>query len=204
MINDHAHGSRPSTIKGYRAGGSAPDERDARSERLEHVLEEERQAAVDLRETNQALRFQLDVLEKSYAKQLDDARRQCADTERRLAAQQADFAALDAECRETMRLLAQTRDFLNGVAEERARSGRYTAPGDGRRPDPNFPSLESPAEGTINELIADEPRRRASGDDAEGGSDPARDSPAADMIAPELVFTDEDNEGEDRPHHARL
>jgi hypothetical protein len=208
MSNDDADEERPSTPwRPHRASTSAPDERDAKIERLEHILEDERQAAAELRETNEALSFRLQVLEKSYAKQLEDARLRCADVERQLAAQQAEFAALDAECRETMRLLAQTRAYLKDLAEGRAPGGRYRAPRDVRL-DASLDGFASEAEGTINRLIADEdwPRPHAgdtddagkTGEHSDAGADSppdsAPDSPPNDMIAPELVFTKEDRD----------
>lgn len=179
---------------------AALDERDARIGRLEHILEEERQAASELRAANEALRFQLQVLEKSYAKQLEDARLQCEDAERQLAEQQSQFAALDAECRETMRLLAQTRTYLKEVAEERARGRWLRAPRDRRRIDPpsdGFASQAEGTEGTINELIADEHWRRAPAEDGRERPHASTDSVAdsgGELIAPELVFTDDDDE----------
>jgi hypothetical protein len=197
MRDGDAAERRRSSVTDPRAIESSPDERDATIERLERILEEERQAASELRASNEALRFQLQVLEKSYAKQLEDARLQREDAERQLAAQQSQFAALDAECRETMRLLAQTRTYLKEVAEERARMRWLHAPRDGRGLGPASDGFAPPAEGTINELIADDHWRRAPAQDvAEGshaGTDPAPES-SGELIAPELVFTDDDED----------
>lgn len=199
MRDEDAAGPRRSSVKDPRAIESAPDDRDAKIERLEHILEEERQAASELRAANEALRFQLQVLEKSYAKQLEDARLQREDAERQLAAQQSQFAALDAECRETMRLLAQTRAYLKDVAEERARTRWPHAPRDGRRLGASSDGFASPhLEGTINELIADEHWRRPPAEDvperSPAGTDPAPEPGGGELIAPELVFTDDDED----------
>ncbi|HEU4617418.1 MAG TPA: hypothetical protein VFV10_05220 [Gammaproteobacteria bacterium] len=168
------------------------DERDAAIERLERLLEEERRAAVELREGNDALRFQLQVLEKGYSKQLQEARAECANAEQALAVQQAQFAALEAECRETMRLLAEARAYFDRIATERARAPARLAPRDGwaaARPlDDSAPQAES----TINELIADEhwarpPSERDEAPDRRAV--PAAEEPGQnEMIAPELVF----------------
>ena len=56
------------------AAAPAPDERDAAVERLERAVAEERQHATILRKTVEELRFKARILEKSYAKQLEDAR----------------------------------------------------------------------------------------------------------------------------------
>src|SRR5690606_18932267 len=50
------------------------DERDEKIARLEQEIEAERARAAELERTVKALEFKLDVLERSYAKQLADAR----------------------------------------------------------------------------------------------------------------------------------
>ena len=64
---------------------SPPDERDATIARLERELADERQVSITLRETSEQARFQLQILEKSYSKQLTDARTRADTAERELA-----------------------------------------------------------------------------------------------------------------------
>jgi hypothetical protein len=183
--------------KAPRTAAAERDERDAAIERLERLLEEERRTSVGLRDANEALRFQLQVLEKSYAKQLEDARIECVRAERAFAARQAQFSALEAECTETMRLLAEARAHFNRIAAERGRGPRRLARRDGRL---TAEDSASAGEGTINELIADEHWAKPPAERAEPVAErPVQvheDQAQNDLIAPELVFPagDEDDE----------
>src|SRR5690606_15949827 len=74
------------------AAQAAPDELDAARERLERALAEERQKSAALRASVDGLQFKLDVLEKSYAKQLADARQHAEAAARTPAERDADLA----------------------------------------------------------------------------------------------------------------
>src|SRR6185436_10106326 len=87
------------------------DERDTTIARLERELAEERQVSVTLRETSEQARFQLQILEKSYSKQLGDARTRADTAERDLAEKKARLAALDSG-EDTTRLLMEARSEL--------------------------------------------------------------------------------------------
>ncbi len=159
-----------------------PDERDATIELLERTLADERDAAAALQKNFDALRFQLEVLERSYAKQLEDARERCAAAERALGEQQNCNAALDEELSETARALADARDLV-----ERAWSRA------GGRPSARSGEAEE-AEGTINSLLSDaswlDAKTPAPDQDGHVYSQVKSDAAAADndMLAPELVF----------------
>src|SRR6188472_440518 len=86
-----------------------PDERDAAIARLERTVAEERQNAASLREANDALNFKLQIMEKSYAKQLVDARQRMDAALKELAGHQTRLKELGSGGEDTLRLLAETR-----------------------------------------------------------------------------------------------
>jgi hypothetical protein len=188
---------------------SAPpssDERDATIERLERGLAEERQHSATLRGTVEDLRFKMGILEKSYAKQLADARLRAESAERGLAEEKARLAGIDGNHENTLKLLTETRAQLARVLAER--DWLRKQPAQGRRGAPEAPVLSRAApdptrdptgavqedEGTINALMADlsVPRERPSArpEDPRLGAQARDDGPAPseEMISPELVF----------------
>ena len=65
---------QPPSDDGSQTAQSGPDPRDAAIERLERELGEQSSLAATLREQLDAATFKVEVLEKSYAKQLADTR----------------------------------------------------------------------------------------------------------------------------------
>jgi hypothetical protein len=178
-------------------------ERDATIERLERGLAEERQHSATLRGTVEDLRFKMGILEKSYAKQLADARLRAESAERGLAEEKARLAGIDSNHENTLKLLTETRAQLTRVLAERDWLRKRPAQGARGATEAPVPSREAPDptptavgedEGTINTLMADlsVPRARPSArpEDPRLGAQ-ARDdgpAPAEEMISPELVF----------------
>ncbi|HEX6998628.1 MAG TPA: hypothetical protein VF322_10815 [Gammaproteobacteria bacterium] len=186
------------------APASGGDERDAATERLERALDEERKRSAALRETVEKLRFQADVLEKSYSKQLADARERAQAAEQQVAALEARLAALDTSPEDAIQLLAETRRQLDLVTAERDRLRRELARAGRVPPAPGAPvdAHDEVPDGTINRLMADPAWLRE-----QKGAQPARldaavasapDEPSEVMLAPELVFTRADKDGEAR------
>jgi DNA repair exonuclease SbcCD ATPase subunit len=169
-----------------------PDERDAIIERLERTVAEERKNSAKLRNTVEDLRFKAEILEKSYAKQLADARQRSATAEQHLA----DQTALETSREETMRQLNETRAELERVTIERdqllEQPGRSDAPRPRIRTVPRGDSGSQAAEGTINELMANLrfTRERPPPEDSHLHSHARADEecPSEEMIAPDLVF----------------
>src|SRR5688500_16701432 len=64
----------PGTDDSSQTAQSGPDVRDETIERLERELAEQRDAAKGFRESLDAATFKAEILEKSYAKQLTEAR----------------------------------------------------------------------------------------------------------------------------------
>jgi hypothetical protein len=173
---------------------SVPDERDAVIARLQRELAEQRQVSSTLRETGEQTRFQLQILEKSYSKQLGDARTRADTAERELAEKKARLAALDSG-EDTTKLLKEARAELAQTTAERdelraqiARGGSYK-PERARRAEPQV----ADDGGTINALMTDSSWIRERKAAAEGHLDAKvvaeDDSPSVDMLDPSLVFT---------------
>src|SRR5262245_58276270 len=146
------------------AAPAVPDERDAAIQRLERTLAEERQIASKLREENDALRFKVQVLEKSYAKQLADARQKSELASKELDGHKSRLAELGSGAEDTLRMLADTRAELNRVTSDlntmRAQQGRTGGMPAGTYAQPRRPDAEDAASQTINALLSAAPAAR--------------------------------------------
>jgi hypothetical protein len=178
------------------------DERDAAIARLERTLVEERQIASKLREENDALRFKGEVLEKSYSKQLADARQRNEALQKELDAHKSRFAELGTGAEDTLRLLADTRAELNRVTADfnmlKAQQGR----GGGVPAAAYRQSREAEADDassqTINALLSGAPAARG----REGAGDSNlhqrvksdQPAPLEEMVSPDLIFTKDDDD----------
>jgi dGTP triphosphohydrolase len=211
LLRKSAKGAKPSDTAEPRpseskpVGAAVPDERDALIKRLEQALAEERKNSATLRATVDNLRFQTETLEKSYAKQLADARQRGAAAEQALATHNAQTAASGAGGEETIRLLTEARTELEQVKLDRDQLRQQLARGTSLDRSPLTPASTEPrgGEGTINQLIANagwlskkEPVAASSHLDAKVSAE--QESPPVEMIAPDLVFTkgrgDEDDD----------
>jgi uncharacterized protein YhaN len=191
---------------------SAPDERDEKIAQLERTLAQERQNAATLRASVDDLRFKLDILEKSYCKQLADAREGRETAERELAAANTRAAQLGTGGEDTLKLLESTRAELARVSAERddfrsrlARNekrepwrtpAKHDAPAPHDRTMTNAAEHDAPAPHdrtlTIDDMLATSSwriERRSAGEGHLNAQ--VRDEPEApvEMIDPELVFT---------------
>jgi hypothetical protein len=186
---------------GKRAAPSPDDAQKVAIERLEQALAEERQHSATLRATVEDLRFKAAILEKSYAKQLADARARAEAAERGLTEEKARLAGIDGNHENTLKMLTETRGKLAQVIAERdlvlKRPGTGSGNGNGggpRRTDPiavdQEPRAPAPEnELTINTLMADLSKvveeRRAP---AKRPEKPVEEPPPEDMISADLVF----------------
>jgi predicted RNase H-like nuclease (RuvC/YqgF family) len=172
---------------------SVLDERDERIKQLERLLAEERANAATLRETLESTRFKAEILEKSYAKQFADARERTTALEKSLAEERAKAAELSTEIESVNSQLEGTRSELEHVCADRNLKSR---PAYARSGPVRHEYVETG--GTINELIAnptwarDRDRKEAASHAEEQAAAP--ESPAGDMLAPELVFTKKDQD----------
>ena len=183
-------------------GAPPPDDaKNAETERLEQALAEERQHAATLRATVEDLRFKITILEKSYAKQLADARTRAETAERGLAEEKARLQGIDSNHENTLQLLTETRGQLAKVTAECDLLRKQHGSGSSRRTEPaavpyhHHPPAPAPEnELTINTLMADlsnfAEQRRAP---APGSKRPEQEKtveepPAEEMIPADLVF----------------
>lgn len=173
----------------------AVERRDARIERLERALAEEREHSAELRRAADELRFKNEVLEKSYSKQLEDARLLVESAEQSRAGLAARVAELDAARLDSIELLEQAKTEIDRLTAERnQRRRRQTSPsgpvGDREAEDLDF----DPDDCSIDDLMDDDSwlRRAGPGDDTgteEVAAGPAEaPEPGGDMIDPDLVF----------------
>jgi uncharacterized coiled-coil protein SlyX len=112
----------------------APDLRDASIERLEHELAEQRALATRLRESLDAATFKAEILEKSYAKQLGEARDKRAATEAELAEKDQILANLGGGHEHTLRELNDALTVIKVLKKERDQLRKQIAQGGFRQP----------------------------------------------------------------------
>jgi hypothetical protein len=189
----------PPTGDASQTAPSGPDPRDATIERLSRELAAERDNLTTVREALDAARFKVEVLEKSYAKQLADARERLAATEQTLADKTHVLAGLDGGHEDTLRALNDARAELKLVVTERDALRKQIAEGGFRQRSSSqtrapLATTAEPTDsgGTINQLISsagwvEKAPRVGSGHASATVS--AQDAPHEDMLAPELVFT---------------
>jgi hypothetical protein len=194
------------------AAAPAPvDERDLKIERLERALAEEKAHAVTLREGSDALRFKLEILEKSYSKQLVDARQRADASTKELTTLKAQIAEFGKGGEDTLKAVSEMRAELLNVTAERnqlreqlARGGAPSKSYGGRSYAPKAPEASSD---TINALITSASLQGARERDEPGdGILNARvkleQGPSEVMVSPDLIFTDKDKDKDDDEKNA--
>ena len=180
-------------------GGSPPsDAKNTDAERLEQALAEERQHATTLRATVEDLRFKITILEKSYAKQLADARTRAEAAERGLAEEKARLAGIDGNHENTLQLLTEARGHLAKVTAECDLLRKQLASGIGQKIEKaaayhhHAPAPPPEGELTINTLMADLSKvaeeRRSPLASSRPQENAVEEPPAEDMIPADLVF----------------
>ena len=187
-----------------KAAAAPPDERDATIERLEHSLAEERHNSSTLRASVEELKFKLEVVEKSYLKQLSDARVKRDAAEQLVADKQDRLAALDGAMGETLQLLQKTHEQLERLAADHDRLCRELARRDGIIVKTTSRTYGASARDdhavSIDDLLAASPAGRDRPES--GGHLQARvagpaEQPAAELIPADLVFTKSDDDEDD-------
>jgi len=199
MTDDQIKDRQDLPNKAEGAAPPAPDDRDAIIGRLERAVAEERQHAAMLRKTAEELRFKVGILEKSYAKQLEDARLRSETAERELADQQARMAALETAHEDAMRLLTEARTELEHIPADRGQLRNALTSTDGMQinaiAQDDAESRVEEGSQTINRLMIDSSwadERQPVGHEKEHPEAQVRadqDLPAEELVAPELVFT---------------
>jgi DNA repair exonuclease SbcCD ATPase subunit len=171
-----------------------PDKSAEQIERLERELADEREHAQTLRKTVDELKFQAQILEQSYAKQLEDTRRQLETAERKIEDQAVRVVELDQAREDAIELLTEAKTELDRLTEERDHLKRQFASRDGHEVDPGQDHFDyDPAEGTINALMNDARWSRSSDGDAarkkrEEPVETDAEKEAGNMLDPSLVL----------------
>ncbi len=180
--------------KANSAAPSASDDRDATIERLERAIAEESQHTAMLRKAAEESRFKAEILEKSYAKQLKDARLRSEAAERELADLKTRMAELETAHEDAKRLLTKARTEVEFSPSNRVHLRKALASTDGTEIDKH--DAESPGEEgslTINELMRDsnwaEEQPPVGREKVHPETQTDQDSPPEEMISPDLVFT---------------
>jgi hypothetical protein len=213
------------TDGGSQTAQAGPDTRDEKIAALTLELEEQRALAATLREQLDAATFKIEILEKSYAKQLAAARDKSAAVDAELQEKNDVLANLGGGHEHTLRelndaltvikVLKKERDLLRkqlaqGVVRPRgevtkARAllgddahGLPPAPGEDGHTHSADSCTDDTSGGTINALIANAgwAEKKPSGvGSGHGNAQVAMpEAPQAEMIAPDLVFTDKDQD----------
>lgn len=192
-MNDDA---RSELKEAERAAQAASAERNAEIERLNRAVAEERQHSAELRRTVDELRFKMDILDRSYSKQLADTRALCESAEARREEIAVRAAELDAARGDAIELLEAAKTELDRLAKERDQLRKQLASRDGWQVEGASDEVGfDDGESTINGLLNDDKwlarsesehqrqiRERKSVESAE-------DSATEDLIAPEVVLT---------------
>jgi hypothetical protein len=218
----------PPADGGSQTAQAGPDTRDEQLAQLILELEEQRTLATTLREQLDAATFKIEILEKSYAKQLAAARDKSAAVDAELQEKNELLANLGGGHEHTLRelndaltvikVLKKERDQLRkqlaqGVARPRgevtkARAllgddahGMPPVEGHDNRASAVDASHDDTSGGTINALIANAgwAEKTPSGVGSGHGSAQVAtpEAPQAEMISPDLVFTETDK-GDER------
>jgi len=185
-----------------RDASDGPDARDEKIATLERKLEAERENAAALRKTIDEQCFQIETLDRSYAKQLDDTRQRAKKAEEALANEKARACELEA----TMTKLTHERDEVRKELDYVTRRERVSlsfgpSATPNTRQDRSFAPVPDPDEGlSIDEMLAEanvvDPKDQANRRRPSGHSDAPvsteDENPLEDMLSPDLVFTGKD------------
>jgi DNA repair exonuclease SbcCD ATPase subunit len=172
----------------------AESEQAAKIDLLERTLADEREHSASLRSQVNEFRFQIEILEKSYSKQLEDARQRAVDAEANAEELKARVAQLNSAREDAIALLTEAKAEIDRLSSYNNQLDRHAATRDGLHIDG---ADEQTADGTINTLLDDAKWARDKKPDeddrlrAEAEARAAEKAAAEEMISPELVFTAE-------------
>lgn len=182
-------------IESRRAAREAEARRDAKIEQLERALADERGHSAALRSSVNELQFQMEILEKSYSKQLEDARARADAAEKRVDEQQVRVAELDGARQDAIQLLTEAKAEIDRLSNRRKPGSAQPTGRNDSLADAVGADDEYSEEGTINTLLDDAKwvRDKEPDDDArlkaETEARAAEEAAQEEMISPDLVFT---------------
>lgn len=185
------------------AEASALQQRDEKIEQLERTLAQERQQVATLRAAAEELRFKVDILEKSYSKQLEDARQSRDKAESDLAAMRAREAELGTGAEDTLKLLEEARAEIARVSAERDDLRSRLARSDKREPWRVAKDVAPVAHDrtlTIDDMLATSSwrvERKSAGEGHLNAQVNEEPEAPAEMISPDLVFASDRKDGDE-------
>jgi hypothetical protein len=205
MFAKRAKESKPEQPPEAPAGQTAGSVKDPRDviKLLEQQLNEERKATAAVREALDASVFKLEILEKSYAKQLAEVRDKRTEIDNELKEKNEILANLGGGHEHTLRELNDALTVIKVLKKERDQLRKQIAEGGFRqaseRPTRAQELLADASGETINELIANtswvEKAKPGVGTGHSSSQVTQPDEPPREeMIAPDLVFTDKDKD----------
>ncbi len=209
MFAKRSKESKPEPAPADGAGQTAEsgkDPRDGVIKQLELELAEERKATATIREALDASTFKLEILEKSYAKQLAEVRDKLAATESELKEKEEILAGLGGGHEHTLRELSDALSVIKVLKAGRDQLRKQIAQGGFRQPNDRPTrapvAAEETSDGTINQLIANagwvEKKPAAVGTGHSSAQVSDQESPQQEeMIAPDLVFTKKDRDDDE-------
>jgi hypothetical protein len=208
--------SQPPPARDGQPAAGSPDPRDAQIERLEQELSEQRDAAKTLRESLDAAAFKVEILEKSYAKQLAEAREKQVSLEAELNEKNEILANLGGGHEHTLRELNDALTVIKVLKKERDQLRKQVAQGGFRQrtetkarallgadeastfAQPTAPDDDDTSGGTINALIANagwaDKKSAVGTGQATAQVEPEPEPAHQEMLSPDLVFTAKDKE----------
>lgn len=166
-------------------------------ERLERELAEERENSARLLSEIRELKFKTEILERSYAKQLQDARVRAESAEKSLNDQRTRNAELDALRNDAIQLLSDTQTEIDRLTKERNQLHRQLTSKSGYQVEG---AVDDPGGddggGTINTLLDDGgwlKRKRPGAEakakaDAEAAARAAEEAEAGNMLDPDTYI----------------
>jgi hypothetical protein len=191
----------------------------SRGAAAEQDPEEQRSTTQSLREELDAARFKIEMLEKSYAKQLAELRDKRAALEAELQEKNEILEGLGGPHEHTLRELSDAIAVIKVLKKERDQLRKQAAQGAFRRPndrpnerptiaarllgDPIAPrGVEDTSDGTINSLIANESWAEKKPHVGTGQASAKVEAPEPplskeEMLSPDLVFTEKDKDQDD-------
>jgi chromosome segregation ATPase len=207
--------SKPDEPREDGAGQTAESGKDSRAgaiKQLEQQLAEARKAAGAIQEALDASNFKLEILEKSYAKQLGAVRDKLTATETELKEKDEILSNLGEgpehllrslnDALAVIKVLKTERDQLKAERDQLRKlnaQGGYRQRDDdrGSRVPLGLKSADDDAGGTINELIANPSwleKRSAVSAGHSSAQVSEQESPQEEMISPDAVFTEKDRD----------
>jgi DNA repair exonuclease SbcCD ATPase subunit len=178
--------------------GAGPKVDDSAIARLEREVAEERENSARLLSEVRELKFKSEILERSYAKQLQDARLRAESAEKALNDQRTRNAELDALRNDAIELLSDTQAEIDRLTKERNQLHRQLTSRDGYQVEgAEDEAGENDGGGTINTLLNDAGwlKRKKPGEEAkaraeaEAAARAAEEAAAGNMLDPDTYIS---------------